>query len=76
MSDEADDAGYREEQARAEALGRRRPEAPPACGACLFCGEALRAGMRWCDRHCRDDWERRAGRIAPGAAIAAPDEPT
>lgn len=53
MTDEADDAGYREEQAREEALGKRRPEAPPACGACLFCGEALAGARRWCDASCR-----------------------
>ena len=58
MSDEADDAAYREEQAREEALGKRRPEAPPACGACLYCGEALAGGRRWCGPECARDYER------------------
>jgi len=58
VADEVDRAAVREFDARTEALQRRRPEAPPACGACLYCGEALRPGLRWCDAACRDDFER------------------
>ncbi len=69
MTDEADQASDREEKDREEAISRRRPEAPPACGACLFCGEALTGNRRWCDQDCRDDWQRRTRRIDAGGAI-------
>lgn len=64
MPDEADDAAHREEQARAEALGKRRPEAPPACGACLYCGEELAGARRWCDAACARDYEREQAALA------------
>lgn len=25
-------------------------------GICLYCGELLGAGLRWCDSDCRDDF--------------------
>ena len=25
-------------------------------GICLYCGEPLSAGLRWCDSDCRDDF--------------------
>ena len=35
----------------------RPPEAEPA-GHCLWCEEELRdPSRRWCDAHCRDDWQ-------------------
>jgi hypothetical protein len=61
VADEADQAAKREDDARAEALQRRRPEGPPAVGACHYCGELIRPGLRWCDEYCRDDWERGQG---------------
>ena len=33
-----------------------------ATGLCLFCGEPLAAGLRWCDADCRDDWQRQRDR--------------
>lgn len=27
-------------------------------GYCLFCGEPVPPGRRWCDADCRDEWER------------------
>ena len=27
-------------------------------GFCLFCGEPLPKGHRWCDSACRDAWEK------------------
>lgn len=27
-------------------------------GYCLFCGEPLPKGKRWCDADCRDQWEK------------------
>lgn len=68
MSDEADQAAQQEAAALPAALRRRRPEAPPACGACLYCGEALTGNRRWCDQDCRDDWQRRTRRIEAGGA--------
>lgn len=26
-------------------------------GFCLYCGEPLSKGRRWCDAECRDEWE-------------------
>ncbi|GHU08344.1 hypothetical protein AGMMS50225_06810 [Betaproteobacteria bacterium] len=47
-------------QARDEKMGLTltpKPEAPAATGHCLFCGEPVAPGLRWCDVACRDDWE-------------------
>ena len=30
-----------------------------ATGRCLWCGEPVADGRRWCDAECRDEWERR-----------------
>lgn len=27
-------------------------------GVCLYCGEPLSDGKRWCDALCRDEWQR------------------
>lgn len=27
-------------------------------GYCLYCGEELEKGRRWCDAACRDAWEK------------------
>ena len=58
--DDADRASEREDIARAAALeaARRRVKAMPSLGYCYYCGEALRAGKRFCDADCRDDYER------------------
>lgn len=53
-----DQATAREELDRELALKRRAPTGPTPCGACHFCSEPLSAGLRWCDEHCRDDWEK------------------
>lgn len=29
-----------------------------AKGRCLFCSTPLKSGLRWCDAHCRDDWQK------------------
>lgn len=42
-------------------LHRDTPEAI-ATGECLFCGEPLAMGMRWCGTECRDDWEKEVSR--------------
>lgn len=58
--DDADRAADREDIAREAAVAaiRRRIEAIPSLGYCYYCGEALRAGKRFCDSDCRDDYER------------------
>ena len=58
--DDADRASEREDIARAAALEavRRRFDSLPPLGCCYYCGEALRAGKRFCDSDCRDDYDR------------------
>lgn len=58
--DDADRASDREDIARAAAVEavRARIERLPSLGYCYYCGEALRAGKRFCDSDCRDDYER------------------
>lgn len=58
MPDDLDRAAEREALDRDLALRVRRPEGPAATGACLYCGEPLPSGVRWCATECRDDWER------------------
>lgn len=29
-----------------------------ATGCCLYCGEAVPEGHRWCDAECRDEWQK------------------
>lgn len=58
MSDLADQAAAREQQDLALALQQRKPAGPAATGHCLSCGEPLCGDLRWCDRDCRDDWQR------------------
>lgn len=60
--DESDWATVREEEDRARALARRRPEGPGYTGHCAFCGDEVEHPRRWCDADCRDEWERRHGR--------------
>jgi len=31
--------------------------APFPTGVCIYCGEPVTEGLRWCDQECRDDWE-------------------
>ena len=39
---------------------RRAVEASPAAiGECLNCQAELPQPLRWCDSHCRDDWQAR-----------------
>jgi hypothetical protein len=38
-----------------------RPEVE-ATGECLNCERPLKAGLRWCNAACRDDWQRFSGR--------------
>lgn len=57
MADEADIAQENIERDLALLLRRRLPQGPAATGECLWCGEPLDAGRRWCDAECRDAWQ-------------------
>lgn len=56
--DEADRADEQAEQTLRAALLRRLPAGPAATGVCLWCAIEVPPGARFCDRDCRDDWER------------------
>lgn len=58
MADFADLGSAREQQDLALSLKQRKPEGPQATGFCLNCDEPLADGARWCDEHCRDDWQQ------------------
>ena len=49
------------------ALSKRHPEGPAPTGYCLNCDAHLAPRQRWCDVHCRDDWEKtqRAAQMLP-----------
>ncbi len=65
--DQSDRASAMEELRRRAALEARKPEAGAATGYCFNCDARLAPGLRWCDVHCRDDWER-AQRSSPKTA--------
>ncbi len=58
MPDLFDLATEREEMDRDIALRVRKPEGPKPTGVCLWCGEPVEEGRRWCDAFCRNGWER------------------
>ena len=58
MADEIDRANEQVELTLHDALLQRRPEGPAATGYCLFCGEPLDMGPRWCGTERRDGWQR------------------
>lgn len=58
MADEADLAQAKNEHELAWLLARRLPEGPAPTGECLWCGEPVASGRRWCGLECRDDWQR------------------
>lgn len=43
-------------------LSRRKPGAPDSNGCCLNCEEPVAMGLRWCNKECLSDWERRQER--------------
>lgn len=43
-------------------LSRRKQGAPDPTGACLNCLEPVEKGLRWCNKDCLTDYERRAER--------------
>lgn len=61
MAHEADNldlASEREELERQSAMRLRRPAGPQPKGRCHYCDEVVGDNDRWCDIHCREDWER------------------
>lgn len=59
MADFIDDAQKLSDLFLKAALSKRAAEGPTPVGTCHNCGESLtRAGARWCDKDCREDWER------------------
>lgn len=63
MSDIADDAEKQVEDFQRFAALTRRPEGPKYTGFCANCGEPVEAPMRWCDVSCRDEEQKRTGRM-------------
>lgn len=55
---------------RRSALSQKKAEGPAATGYCLNCDMKLAPKLRWCDPHCREDWEK-----TQRAAAMAPREP-
>lgn len=62
-----DQANEAAEMFNRAAVSQRKPEGPAATGFCLNCEARLRESARWCDTHCRDDWDKalRAEAMAP-----------
>lgn len=60
MADIIDTANdLRDAELEARLKNRPSAEIPTGTGECLYCGEALQNPQhRWCDQHCRDDYER------------------
>lgn len=58
--DEADLAQEEIEREQDRLMRIRRPVGPQSTGECLWCGEPLPDGRRWCDAECRDAWEAHA----------------
>lgn len=65
-----DQANEAAEVFRRSALSQRAAEGPAATGFCLNCDAHVAPKQRWCDVHCREDWEK-----AQRAVAMAPREP-
>jgi hypothetical protein len=60
----ADDADLAQAHLEAEDIirkkyTRRSVMEAVATGECLNCYEPVSLGMRWCDKDCQDDWQKR-----------------
>jgi hypothetical protein len=60
MSDEIDIANERADIERANLIAtiRNKSQTITPTGCCLECDAPVAEGLRWCDNHCRDDWQR------------------
>lgn len=54
--DRANDQVDKETEQLINQARKSQPEAA-ATGACLYCGDEVKPGFRWCSPECRDDWE-------------------
>lgn len=72
--DPFDQASEFEQLRRDIAMRQRKPEGPAPTGVCLFCGEPLAPGLRWCNRDCLDDWVRAERAYAMRPREDAPPE--
>jgi hypothetical protein len=59
MADDADKTDALSEMTHQSNVYNSRRDEPQAVaiGECLFCGEPVGPGRRWCDAACRDDWQ-------------------
>ena len=74
MANEADEAAVAEELFLKVSLANSRNQlvdSPKPKGFCLNCDEKIPLPMRWCDKDCRDDWQRseNAKRHATGRSL-------
>lgn len=85
MADLADVADEFQEAFLESSMAAHRAQvkdSPQATGNCLNCEEPVtKAGQRWCDSDCRDDWQRhedasrrRTGRAPVQMPVQADDE--
>lgn len=58
MADDADRADALVQAMIEAGIAAATGSGPVATGECLWCGELLTDGRRWCSAECRDDWER------------------
>lgn len=64
MADIIDAANEAADVYNRSSLTWRRTAGPTATGLCLNCDADLSdSGRRWCDTDCRDDWEKRHGKV-------------
>lgn len=64
MADIIDQANEAADIYTRSSLSWRKHTAPSATGLCLNCDADLSdSGRRWCDTDCRDDWEKRHGKV-------------
>jgi hypothetical protein len=57
MADEIDRANDLAQRLLDSSLAKKKPEGHSQTGECIWCGEPLQDGRRWCSPECRDDWE-------------------
>lgn len=61
--DEMDHAQAKMEIDLADSIRKaRKPEGPIPNGRCHYCDEIVSDTQRWCDRACRDLWQKETGR--------------
>lgn len=61
FADQLDAASAEQERSLQESIQAARAKVPPtlpAKGFCYNCDEPLEDGHRFCDTHCRDDYEK------------------